>query len=681
MTTRFRELATRIVKQYGGKVIPLLPNSKAPNTKLAANAAHDATSDPLQIAIWDKASPEAGVGWVATPDTVFFVEEDEKGAVPSEPFINTFTVLTGSGKLHRVIKHNEETRAWGNYSKKVLIPDTHPPKHQETFSVRTNFHYVAGPGTIHPDTGLPYAVSLDVPIVGPTSGQLEWLRGFMLKEPVSRQGSVVGDRQLSKTFTMEAFLKHYGIEFKHSEKSNKYHVHFPGYGCPCAGRMHMVDEKSMRPREIEQSSFIWEAGTPPGFECLSGGCYGKTFKDAHSAIIAANPTKKIFKIWEKEEERSLVFTKGNDIRRKKPSYLWEPFLALGKLIHLMGMSGEGKSPVTVDIAARITAGARWPDGQENTWGPRSVIMMNMEDDVESVIMPRFDLAGGNGDKFYFVEGTRFSKDAKHHERTVALDSDMDLLIKMAESLPDLALIVIDPISNYLGRCKMNAEEEVRGILSPLAGLAQQREISVMNVGHINKREAGTSPQHRAMGAAAFIGVSREMYAFGPDPDSTDKHAHMMVPTRNKSNPGMRYKTYVKDISIIDRETGEKTTFKTEGIEWAGRCLDVEASQVIDPPSSSVKSKIKEAGEFLKVLLKAGKVPVKTCLNELKNAGFDSDKVDMVSVRKYAGAESTNEGKNSHWRLKSTFVPKETTDGSIPDALESFLPDTWEEGRE
>ena len=58
-------------------------NSKRVDGTLAPNGAKDATTDDLQIAKWDKKSPNANVGVVATYDGFFFVDVDDLAAVPS----------------------------------------------------------------------------------------------------------------------------------------------------------------------------------------------------------------------------------------------------------------------------------------------------------------------------------------------------------------------------------------------------------------------------------------------------------------------------------------------------------------------------------------------------------------------------------------------------------------------
>src|SRR5579871_1263032 len=95
------------------------------------------------------------------------------------------------------------------------------------------------------------------------------------------------------------------------------------------------------------------------------------------------------------EVKEVIYLKASDEKPLRQLYAWDPFLPLGQLVHVMGMSGEGKSPLTVDLLARFSTGAHWPDGSENPLGEKNVIMMAIEDDFHTVILPRFQLAKGN----------------------------------------------------------------------------------------------------------------------------------------------------------------------------------------------------------------------------------------------------------------------------------------------
>src|ERR1700733_14026590 len=213
--------------------------------------------------------------------------------------------------------------------------------------------------------------------------------------------------------------------------------------------------------------------------------------------------------------------KAYSIEKENRLWLWPGYLGRNKVAHFGGASTEGKSPVTLDIAARVSAGLNWPDDTENTLGPKSVILLAAEDDWSDTIIPRLELAGANLyniHRFYVMQQTV--------ELTPSLDSDCQRLEREIQRIGNVALVVIDPITNYLGSKKMNAEEQIRGgILMPLSVVARQHDCSIITVGHLNKRDKEASVLQRLMGCAAFVGVARDVFIFGPDPDEEDKYSH------------------------------------------------------------------------------------------------------------------------------------------------------------
>jgi len=339
---------------------------------------------------------------------------------------------------------------------------------------------------------------------------------------------------------------------------------------------------------------------------------------------------------EKVRHSELIVVRGDDVAEKPLRWMWKPYLPLGKLVHFGGNSSQAKSPVTVDLAARISVGGDWPDGTRNELGPRSVILLNIEDDLEDTILPRFRLAGGDKSKLSYVKGTRLHiGESKPLERGVILAADMEHLATHARDLRDLGLIVIDPVTNYLGGAKMNAEEDVRTILTPIANLAAELGIVAITVGHFNRREKGTDPLHRMMGAAAFSGVARAVYAFGPDPEEESKYCHVMSVVRSCGGEGsaLRYRTELVSENCPN-------SFPTEIVKvvWTGKS-DATAEDVVDSASSLEKTREHEAALMLRNLLRDGKKSATECTALLKAEGYDLEKLNAGRIRRKAGADS------------------------------------------
>ena len=368
-------------------------------------------------------------------------------------------------------------------------------------------------------------------------------------------------------------------------------------------------------------------------------------------------------------QRQLVITEKGQ-KPKAVRYLWKGLgMERGVLIHCGGRSSEGKSPVSMDLIARVTAGHDWPDGETNTEGPKEAILLNIEDDYQTKILPRLLAAGGIEANLDHITGTRVQEGDTFHDGLVALDRDIQLLCDLARSKKNLALIVIDPITNYLGKLNMNAEDEVRQVLTPLAKLAQELDIVVITIGHFNKSES-KDPLQRMMGAAGFVGVARCVYVCRPDPEANNQYSHVIAAARGDLDCSFKYTT--KQITKKFTDDGEDVEVIV--VEWGGKS-DVKAAEAMeDAPSKRDKSATEEAGDALRNFLKGGKRSASQCKEVVKGGSFALDfdhRLTWVRVRKAAGAEQEQKGKEFFWFLRGHAGLFEPPAARSDDAGPSF----------
>ena len=92
-----------------------------------------------------------------------------------------------------------------------------------------------------------------------------------------------------------------------------------------------------------------------------------------------------------------------DVEPQELEWLWPGRFPLGKVSLLAGDPGLGKSFVTLDIAARVSRGAVWPDDSESAQPVGSVVLFNAEDDIGDTIRPRLDRATADVSKIVAVE--------------------------------------------------------------------------------------------------------------------------------------------------------------------------------------------------------------------------------------------------------------------------------------
>jgi len=60
----------------------------------------------------------------------------------------------------------------------------------------------------------------------------------------------------------------------------------------------------------------------------------------------------------------LISVRLSTVMPEPINWLWPGRIARGKLTLLIGDPGHGKSYLTLDMAARVSTGAKWPDGGE-----------------------------------------------------------------------------------------------------------------------------------------------------------------------------------------------------------------------------------------------------------------------------------------------------------------------------
>ena len=85
------------------------------------------------------------------------------------------------------------------------------------------------------------------------------------------------------------------------------------------------------------------------------------------------------------DHREICTERADQITPRKLRWLWPERIPLGKVTVFAGLPGQGKSLATVDIAARLTRGAEYPD-VANPMPPSEVWLVAGEDDPEDVLV-------------------------------------------------------------------------------------------------------------------------------------------------------------------------------------------------------------------------------------------------------------------------------------------------------
>lgn len=210
-----------------------------------------------------------------------------------------------------------------------------------------------------------------------------------------------------------------------------------------------------------------------------------------------------------------VLVRLADVAPQSIEWLWPGRIPRAKLMVLSGDPGLGKSVLTLDVAARVTTGASWPDGGAPPVG--DVVLLSAEDNVADTIRPRFDVLGGNPARLHVLQAIR----DKSGNRTVDLSKDIGR-IEEALTATSALFVVIDPVDAYLGaQTDSHKNASVRRVLAPLSALAERTGATILMVMHLSKTE-DRKAVYRTLGSIGFVGAARVGLVVDLHPDDKNR---------------------------------------------------------------------------------------------------------------------------------------------------------------
>ncbi|MGB7216520.1 MAG: AAA family ATPase, partial [Gammaproteobacteria bacterium] len=172
-----------------------------------------------------------------------------------------------------------------------------------------------------------------------------------------------------------------------------------------------------------------------------------------------------------------ITVRASTIAPRPLAAIWPGVLWLGKTTLVAGDPGLGKSMLTCSIAAKVSTGEPWPCASERR-EPADVVMLSAEDDPEDTLVPRLIAAGADLERITFVRGVREMTDDGPRERWLTLDRHLDQLAGALAVKPETRLVIIDPLSAYLGSTiDSHNEGDVRAVLAGLADVAAHYRVA------------------------------------------------------------------------------------------------------------------------------------------------------------------------------------------------------------
>lgn len=186
----------------------------------------------------------------------------------------------------------------------------------------------------------------------------------------------------------------------------------------------------------------------------------------------------------------LEIVRASEITPKEVRWLWYPYIPFGKITLLQGDPGDGKSKLALSLAALLSKGEQLPfTDEEERNEPMTVIYQTTEDDKDDTVVPRFNAAGGNGEKLVFI---------REDKKNLTFGDER---IRKAVEKYRAGLLILDPMSSYIGgECSLNSANETRAEFNHLIAVARDTGCAILIIAHMNKMRDTSPPlSHKRFG--------------------------------------------------------------------------------------------------------------------------------------------------------------------------------------
>jgi hypothetical protein len=323
------------------------------------------------------------------------------------------------------------------------------------------------------------------------------------------------------------------------------------------------------------------------------------------------------------------------VRPEPIDWLWPGHVATGKLTLIDGDPGLGKSLITLDLAARLTTGRKFPDGSACA-GPGGVVLVGSEDGVSDTIIGRLQSAQADLNYVHSLDGISRAGASKGPP---TFPEDCCLLEEVIEE-SKARLVIVDPLLAFISSNVWSVnDQKVRGALAPLARVAEKTRAAMLLVRHLTKWGGGQRAIYRGSGSIGIIGSARTAFLVGRDPEQPE----MRVLACTKNNLGAPPRSLGFRV-VADRESRPR-------IEWAGP-VEISAEELVQVPNYRRGELLARAVVFLEKLLSAGPRLRDWAMRKTRAYGISSRTLDRARGQLgVISKEVREEGQNVwYWSL-------------------------------
>ena len=352
------------------------------------------------------------------------------------------------------------------------------------------------------------------------------------------------------------------------------------------------------------------------------------------------------------------------IQPKAIEWLWEYMIPKGMVTVIEGWPGVGKSQVALDIMARLSEGDCMPFTGKPTGIVKSALLAP-EDPVDSVVWPRLQAAAANLGNIYYLKGLIRGEEKK---RFTLYPENLEVLREHLAGT-DVGLLYVDAVMGLLNGADANSDQEVRGILEPLAAFADQTGMSVLIGRHWSKGAGNRAAHEKGIGSIAWSGVARSVLQVGYHPDN--KEIRLLCLGKKNLAPDQGAISFrLEPVPVL---VGEKSSIYTR-IEWLelDKDFDVQRLGTISEPGKEL-SEAKAEEWIIDTLAANGEMLSRHLDDMATKAGLGSRSIKSAKAKlKDDGKIRYRKNEKGEWKIVPEFPRRQTptVDDVFPEPLHS-----------
>jgi len=294
------------------------------------------------------------------------------------------------------------------------------------------------------------------------------------------------------------------------------------------------------------------------------------------------------------------------------SWLWEPYIPRGKVTVVQGDPGNGKTTLTLAVAAAVVNGEALPGGFADA--PANVIFQTGEDGLTDTIKLRLERLGADCSRIHVIDES---------EQPLSLSDER---IEQAIVKTNAKLLVLDPIQAYLGGADMHSARGMRPLMKSLGAVAERNGCAVIVIGHLNKK--GVASQYRGLGSIDIYAAARSVLTVGRVGD-------MRVAVHSKSN-------------LAPHGAPIGFSFDSNfGFTWQGE-QDIDADDLFRGSTQNRESQSDRARRLILAVLSNGAIESKKIMRAAEVQGISEKTLNRAKME--LGVYSFKRGEVWYWDM-------------------------------